>query len=113
MTSGEAATSKAKVEQTREELGETVELLAAKADVKAQAQQKLAEGREALKVKGEQIKEKAADLSQRVQDVTPERAQQVAGQAVEKAKERPVLFAAVGAFLLGVVSGRVFRRRKA
>jgi hypothetical protein len=37
------------IEQTRAELGETVEALAAKTDVKAQAKAKLAEGKEQLR----------------------------------------------------------------
>ncbi len=64
------------VEQTREELGRTVEALAAKADVKAQAQQK------AAKVKGlvhgkaasanEQLTETAHTLGRKIHDKTPQ-----------------------------------------
>ncbi|GAA2937008.1 DUF3618 domain-containing protein [Streptomyces enissocaesilis] len=64
------------VERTREELGRTVEALAAKADVKAQAQQK------AAKVKGlvhdkaasanEQLTETAHTLGRKIHDKTPQ-----------------------------------------
>ncbi|MBT2489591.1 DUF3618 domain-containing protein [Streptomyces sp. ISL-96] len=55
---------RAQVEKTREELGRTVEALAAKADVKAQAQQK------AAKVKSV-VQDKAAHALHTVHDKTP------------------------------------------
>ncbi|OEJ23762.1 hypothetical protein AR457_03880 [Streptomyces agglomeratus] len=56
---------RAQVEKTRQELGRTVEALAAKADVKAQAQQK------AAKVKG-MMHDKAAHALHTAHDKTPE-----------------------------------------
>ncbi|MET9509701.1 DUF3618 domain-containing protein [Streptomyces flavidovirens] len=56
---------RAQVARTREELGRTVEALAAKADVKAQAQQK------AAKVKG-MVQDKAAHALHAAHDKTPE-----------------------------------------
>ncbi|WP_028812669.1 DUF3618 domain-containing protein [Streptomyces flavidovirens] len=56
---------RAQVARTREELGRTVEALAAKADVKAQAQQK------AARVKG-MVQDKAAHALHTAHDKTPE-----------------------------------------
>lgn len=43
------------IERTREQLGETVEALAAKADVKARAQQKLSQAKQQAGQAGQQI----------------------------------------------------------
>lgn len=48
------------IERTREQLGETVELLAAKADVKTRAQAKATELSERIKAKAGQARQKAA-----------------------------------------------------
>ncbi|MFF5026009.1 DUF3618 domain-containing protein [Streptomyces collinus] len=84
------------IEHTRHELGDTVQALAAKTDVKARAQEKAAEMKEQAAVKAgelkeqaalkaEQVKAKAAEAASRVQDKLPEpvreRAVQAAGQA--------------------------------
>jgi ElaB/YqjD/DUF883 family membrane-anchored ribosome-binding protein len=73
------------IEQTRDELGDTVEALAEKADVKAQAKQRVDE----LKAKA-----KAA---------APANTQ----QATEAAKRNPVPVVAVGALVAGFVLGRL------
>jgi hypothetical protein len=73
------------IEATRGELGDTVEALAAKADVKAQA------------------KDKADELKQKVSDVTPAGVQ-------EKAQQNPLPFAVGGALLFGFLLGRVSAR---
>jgi hypothetical protein len=84
------------IEETRGELGDTVEALAAKADVKAQAKEK------AEDVKA-QAKGKADELKQRVSDVTPAGVQ-------EKAQQKPLPFAVGGALLAGFVLGRLSAR---
>src|SRR2546423_1783353 len=48
------------IERTREQLGQTVELLAAKADVKGRAQAKATELSERIKSKAGQVRQKAA-----------------------------------------------------
>src|SRR5438093_11456523 len=48
------------IERTREQLGETVELLAAKADVKSRAQAKATELSERIKSKAGQVRRQAA-----------------------------------------------------
>jgi ElaB/YqjD/DUF883 family membrane-anchored ribosome-binding protein len=80
------------VRQTRQELGDTVEALAGKADVKGQAQAKVEETRE------------------RVSGVTPEGAKRAAAQAGSSAQERP--FPAIAlAFGLGLATGWLIKRR--
>jgi hypothetical protein len=84
------------IEETRGELGDTVEALAAKADVKAQAKERVDA------VKGD-VSSKAGDLKQKVSDVTPEA---VASQA----QQNPLPFAIGGALIAGFVLGRVSAR---
>ena len=89
---------RADIEQTREEVGDTVEALAAKTDVKAQAQARVDEVKGNVKAKADEVKAKA-------QSSTPESAQQGGQQVIAKVRENPaplVLGAAVlVAFLIG------------
>jgi ElaB/YqjD/DUF883 family membrane-anchored ribosome-binding protein len=91
------------IEQTREELGDTVEALTEKADVKAQAKQKL----EATKASAAEKKEQ---LLGKVKDASPESAATTATQASEKARENPLPLAAAGAFAFGFLAGRISKR---
>jgi chromosome segregation ATPase len=80
------------IEQTRDELGDTVEALAQKADVKAQARARIDEGKEHLRDYGQQAQAQAA-------------------QATEQAKERPaILAAAIGGLIALLVLIRIIRR---
>ena len=83
------------IEQTREQLGQTVEALAAKVDVKARAQEKL--GQLTARLKG-----KATEASRqlRLQD-RANQAKQQATQAGQQIKKRPVPAAATA----GVIGG--------
>ncbi|MGX1128292.1 FtsZ-interacting cell division protein ZipA [Streptomyces glaucescens] len=73
------------VARTRSELGDTVEAIAAKSDVKSRAQEKATEVREQAAAKAGELKAKAADMAHQVQDKLPEpvkdKAAQAAGQA--------------------------------
>ena|SRR5947209_19600073 len=80
------------IEQTRKELGSTVEALAHKADVKAQARQK------------------AQHVKASVAEKTPDSASELASQASQTARQKPVPVAAGGAFLAGFLIGRLTRR---
>ena len=80
------------IRQTREELGDTVEALAGKADVKGQA------------------KAKAEHVRERVSGVTPEGAKQAAAQAGSTAQERPLPAIAI-AFGVGLATGWLVKRR--
>ena len=82
-----AAELQQEIEQTREHLGQTVDELAAKADVKSRARAKTAE-----------VKRKAADVSGQVRR----------SQVVQR--RWPLAVAAVGVILVGSIA--VWRRRK-
>jgi hypothetical protein len=97
------------IEQTRERLGETVEALAAKADVKAQAQEKL--GQLTARLKG---KATEATRQLRLQDKANQ-AKQQATQAGQQIRKRPVPAAAtvgvLGALVLFFALIRRWTRR--
>lgn len=105
------------VERTRDELGRTVEALAAKADIKAQAKEKTAavKGRAAEKAAlvTEQIHEKTGRAARLVKDKAPDPLLEKAGEAgaAARAHRTPLLLvgAAVVVFLL-VRRGRGHRR---
>ena len=77
---------RADIEETREDLGDTVEALAAKTDVKGQA-----------KAKVESVKEK-------ISGATPSSVTDTAGS-------NPVPTAAIGAFVGGILVGIILARR--
>lgn len=91
------------IEQTREELGETVAAMAEKTDVKQQAQ-----------VKAEELRGKAAakakELSGKAKEVAPDSATESVQQARRLAKENPMPLAFLGVFVAGVVFGRLLSR---
>ena len=96
---------RSEIEQTREQLGETVEALAEKADVKGQAQAKVDETKERFARKAEDAKAKLGDAS-------PDQAKDAATSAAASAKERPLPFAVAGAFAAGLVLGVLIARRR-
>jgi DNA-binding XRE family transcriptional regulator len=87
------------IEATREELGETVAALAQKADVKAQAKQKI-EGAKAS------VSEKKDELLGRAREASPDSAATAASDVSRKARENPLPLAAAGAFAIGFLAGR-------
>ena len=68
------------IEQTRAELGETVEALAHKTDVKAQAKAKVDDVKD-------RIGDKRTETAERVKQATPDSAGQAASTAAGKARE--------------------------
>jgi ElaB/YqjD/DUF883 family membrane-anchored ribosome-binding protein len=94
---------RADIEKTRAEVGDTVEALAEKTDVKAQAQHRVDEIKDNVRAKADEVKAKA-------RETTPESAQQGGQQIVAKVRANPVPLAAavalLAAFLLGRRSGR-------
>ncbi len=91
------------IERTREQLGETVEALAHKTDVKAQATQKIEHAKASASEKREQLLGKA-------KQALPDSAASAASQASQKARENPVSLAALGAFAAGFLAGRMLKR---
>lgn len=95
---------RADIARTREEVGDTVEALAEKTDVKRQVQQqvddiksRLARGRE--------------ELSTKAKRAAPSGAQEGGQQVVTKVKENPAPVALVGALAVGYLLGRIGARR--
>jgi cell division septum initiation protein DivIVA len=112
------------IQQTRKDLGDTVEALAAKADVrartrekaadvKAQAKDKAAETADRVQAKASELKEQAAAVAQKVTEATPEPARQAAAQAASTVRQwrGPILAAAAFVLLAGWRRGRKRRRR--
>jgi ElaB/YqjD/DUF883 family membrane-anchored ribosome-binding protein len=105
---------RADIEQTRAELGDSVQALAGRADVKSRAKEKVAEVKdEATQV----VKEQAAHAKDHAKDTAQAaalRAKGTAQQTATKARQRPVPYvgalAALGAAITAVV---LVRRRQA
>lgn len=91
----------ADIAQTREQLGETVEALAAKADVKGQAKQKVDETKQQARAKIDDAKQSA--------QATPAKVQASARQGLGKAKQNPALAAVAATALVAIV---VIARRR-
>jgi hypothetical protein len=110
----------AEIEQTRAELGETVEALVAKTDVKGQAKQAVTDAKATVAEKAADAKatvtDKAADVRQTVadkkdeatamaQETTPDSVAETGRRAMALAQDnRPALIVA-GAFALGLLIG--------
>jgi ElaB/YqjD/DUF883 family membrane-anchored ribosome-binding protein len=89
---------KEQIEATRQELGDTVEALAAKTDVKAQAKQKIEQAKGSVTDKKEELFGKAKEAS-------PDSAMSAASDVSRQAQQNPVAFVAAGAFALGLLAG--------
>ena len=90
---------RADIADTREEVGDTVEALAAKTDVKAQAHERVEELKGNLRAKADEVKAKA-------QSSTPQSAQQGGQQVVTKVRENPAPLVLAGAVLVAFLIGR-------
>jgi ElaB/YqjD/DUF883 family membrane-anchored ribosome-binding protein len=91
------------IDQTREELGDTVEALAEKTDVKAQAKAKVEDVKTQAKAKVEEVKAKAAEAA-------PESPQEGVQQAQTLVKQNPKPAAIAGVALALIVLWRLLRR---
>jgi ElaB/YqjD/DUF883 family membrane-anchored ribosome-binding protein len=121
---------RAEIAEIRADLGDTVEALAAKADVKAQAQAKVEHTKEQLKEKAGQAKEQLGttteQLKAKAQDQTAQlrekagvvkvqaRARTEKGRgALEQYKPWPQLaVSSVAALVLGIIGARTIQRRR-
>jgi ElaB/YqjD/DUF883 family membrane-anchored ribosome-binding protein len=92
------------IEQTREELGDTVEALAAKTDVKGQAKERIASLKDTAQTKKD-------EFASRAKETTPDSAAAGAQQIKSTVTNRPVPFAALGAFAFGLLVGWLLGRR--
>jgi ElaB/YqjD/DUF883 family membrane-anchored ribosome-binding protein len=98
------------IDQTRAELGDTVEALSRKANVKAQVRQRIEGRKAALRERRDRLTAKATDVRGRASSATPEDARRAASQVAHTAEERP--FPAIGvAVALGLLLGWLIGRR--
>jgi ElaB/YqjD/DUF883 family membrane-anchored ribosome-binding protein len=95
--------------QTRAELGETVEALSEKADVKAQVSDKVDEQKQRAEQAASEVRDKLTGAGQKVSDASPEDLKQ-AGVAAKARVESSPLPATAGAFVLGLMVGRLTKR---
>jgi ElaB/YqjD/DUF883 family membrane-anchored ribosome-binding protein len=91
------------IEATRQELGDTVEALAYKADVKARVRNKIESTKESAAQKKDHLMGTAREAS-------PDSISSGATQATQKARENPLPVAAAGAFVGGFLLGRLTKR---
>lgn len=87
------------IEETREQLGDTVEALSEKTDVKAQAKQRIRGLQASAREKRDQARTKA-------KAATPESASAGAQQVAVTARENRIPVAIAGALLVGYLLGR-------
>jgi ElaB/YqjD/DUF883 family membrane-anchored ribosome-binding protein len=87
------------IEATRQELGDTVEALAAKADVKTRLHERV-----------DATKESVAEKLGKAREASPDSVSTAATQATTTAKQNPIPVAAVGAFAAGFLIGRLTKR---
>jgi hypothetical protein len=120
----QAAEVQADIERTRQQLGETVEALAAKADVKARARQKVTEAKRQASARIRQVTDKAAvGLDYARQETAaraggsgeagPDRLRRIARHAAGTARNNPEsLAAAVTAVALACIAIAAWTRRR-
>ena len=103
------------IEHTREELGDTVEALAAKTDVKAQAHAKIDDVKHQAKSRIDEVRQRVDSARASAGDGTPpavrDGAVKVGHAASQAAARKPVPVAAIGGFLVGLVVARLMARR--
>ncbi|MGH3261312.1 MAG: DUF3618 domain-containing protein [Trebonia sp.] len=94
----------AEIALTREQLGETVQALAAKTDVKARAQDRIETVRH-------ELAGRTGSLVATARQVTPTSAAAGGRQLSSTARAKPLPFAAAAAFAIGLAIGLVLRHR--
>jgi Protein of unknown function (DUF3618) len=88
---------------TRHQLGDTIEALAERTDVRAQAKHKVAESNAYISKKKDELLAKARETS-------PQSLVSAVQHAARTARENPLELATISAFALGVVIGRRSKR---
>lgn len=100
---------RAEIEHTREQLGDTVDALAEKTDVKSQARHRLESARgtvaENLGSARQTVAGKAGGFTSRAREATPDSAGAGARQVKATVARRPLPFAIAGAFAAGLILG--------
>lgn len=94
---------RADIDATREQMGDTVEALAAKTDVKARAHEKIGAAKENVTHLKDGVVSKA-------REATPESAGAGVQQVSATVQQQPLPFAAAGAFAAGLLLGWLLGR---
>jgi hypothetical protein len=93
------------IERTRRELGDTVALLAYKADVKTQAREKVSGAKASVQRRGQEVVAKVGAK-------TPDSARGGARQVADGARAHPLPVATAAGLAIGVLLGRLIARRR-
>lgn len=104
---------RAEIEQTRAELGDTVEQLAAKTDVKARAKQALGDAKGKARQTLTGLKDQAVHKAGVVSKKATTAKQQLSDSGAPAALGRPLPLAAIAVAAAVIVSAVVVRRRRA
>jgi ElaB/YqjD/DUF883 family membrane-anchored ribosome-binding protein len=99
---------RAEIRQTRAELGETVQALAARADVKARVKESAAQTAAHVRESAEQAVERARESAEQA----VERARESMHSAGESARRRPIPWLAVATGAAVIVVFLIIRRRR-
>jgi hypothetical protein len=110
------------IQRTRQQLGDTVEALARKADVPARAKEKAAEVRDTAKAKAavakdavmakaDQAMHAASDASEHAVDKLPQPVAQRANRVIAAIRQRPAVFVAGAIVSIVLLRRVVFRKR--
>lgn len=97
------------IDQTRRQLGQTVEALINKADVEKRVETKVHQAAGALQARGDQVKERVTELGHKTQEVAPERLLDVVNRAAHSLAGRPALTVGMVAAVVWVALGRTRR----
>jgi hypothetical protein len=103
---------RAEIERTRADLGETVQELAAKADVKARAKQAVGDTTDRARQKLAGVKDQAAQAAGTAAERASAVKQQLADSDLPAPMRRPVPLAAIAAAVAAVVTLIVVARRR-
>jgi hypothetical protein len=95
------------IEETREDLGDTAAALAAKTDVKARAKEKVDSVKQTISEKKESIASSTGGNGSGSGEGAGAQANAAFTQAKTKAQENPIPVAAIGAFVVGFLIGRI------
>ena len=98
------------IEETRQELGDTVNALSERADVAGRTQDKVSDIKETIAAKADEAKDRTQTATPDSFDV--DQASATARQAASTVQENPAALVG-GAFLVGLLIGRALGRRSA
>jgi ElaB/YqjD/DUF883 family membrane-anchored ribosome-binding protein len=99
------------IESTREELADTAAALAAKADVKARAQDRVDEVKADVRQRVEHLKATVSEKAPSSRDEAASGMRSMAGTAQETVQRNPVPSAGIAAAVLGFALGYLIARR--